>query len=228
MTESNLSSSNNPGVASIIRSLRKLKGMTLKELSESTGMSDGYLSLMERGERPISEENFYKIVADAFGYPRDVVDVTWKKVAGSKTEDQKQASRSIARTKYKVICRGFSYDNYGYLTLMCRWTIGGKIYYWNFYNENIVLNENDPLTGNNNNVSWEFILELLGKKETLVLLDALLNEIAILKDAKLDDSENAMVSDALAHIEDLLDAIETRPEESVQYTSEVKVEDLPF
>lgn len=228
MAES-ISLAHNDAAASVIRSMRKLKGMTLKELSDATELSDGYLSLMERGERPISEENFFKIMSGAFGYQNDVVRATWNKVGSSRTEDQKNASRSIARTRYKVICRGFTNDNYGELLLRCRWTIEGKIFYWNFFQEENNLVESDPLTNNNVRSTWEYILNFLGKKETLVLLDALLNEIAVLKDnSGHSEVENDMISASLAHIEDLLDAIETKPEDVVQYTNEVKVEDLPF
>jgi len=49
-----------------IRALRNERGLTLKELSEMTGLSAGFLSLIERGSSSLAITSLKKI-ADAFG-----------------------------------------------------------------------------------------------------------------------------------------------------------------
>lgn len=49
-----------------IKSMRKARGLTLRELAESAGTSAGYLSRVERGER-IPTDRWMESIIRAFG-----------------------------------------------------------------------------------------------------------------------------------------------------------------
>lgn len=57
-----------PGVGADIRRLRRLKGMTIKELAAATGRSVGFLSQVERGLSDIALRDLQRITA-ALGVP---------------------------------------------------------------------------------------------------------------------------------------------------------------
>jgi len=53
-------------VAKVVKELRTSKGIAQSELAESIGTSRPYMSLMERGRRPISLDTL-ELIADALG-----------------------------------------------------------------------------------------------------------------------------------------------------------------
>lgn len=71
-----------------IRYIRKSKDLTQQTLSELTGLQLSYISDVERGERNISLETFYKITAALDVPPTDIFKFTSTEVVNELVEKQ--------------------------------------------------------------------------------------------------------------------------------------------
>lgn len=219
-----------PVAAKILKETRRVKGITLKDLSEKTGLSEGYLSLLERTERPMNKKNFFKIFKLGFQYEYELLDKLWKQIIEGQNDQGNIANKTIASSKYRVRSLGFSVfndpvDEVSIWYITCRWTLSGRIYIWQFNENNINhLRQKNPLTSEENSANWQQIYQILGKLETLSLLEAISSEVIKLRDDVENERQKEVLDYALPEIEDVRDALESVPPAE----TEIKPEDLPF
>lgn len=218
-----------PIAAQIIKETRQVKGMTLKDLSEKTQLSEGYLSLIEREQRPLSRENFLKIFEAGFAYGSEPTDNLWRKLLLS-AGDENIAIRTIASSKYRVRCLGFERihdeeNEQSYSIITTRWTVSGRIYIWKFYEgrTNSLIQKN-PLTSEEHRSNWEAIYNTLGQGETLALLEAIVGELKKIYEEAESEREHNLFNYALPEIEDIRDALESLPENN----QSARMMDIPF
>lgn len=194
----------------LIKNLRTYKKMTLREVAEKTGINDGYLSLLENNKRSFNEENFYKIMI-VLGASEIAIKRLWTEYIEEQNPDKQIAAKSLASKKYKVVSRGFDFENnydVQFLVLTIRWVINGKIYLWKIvkdtYNQ---VSIKDPLNNTTHDTNWITIVKELKRDESLLLFDAILNELE--KEISEDKAQNAVIYQATQEIEDLRDSVET-------------------
>jgi transcriptional regulator with XRE-family HTH domain len=190
-----------------IRQLRIEQDKTLKDIAGRTGLNDGYISFLENGKRPISEENFMKIMVQGLDLEEDSARYVWNEYMKQQNPNKQLAAKNIASKKYKVISRGFNLVEDD-VCLTLRWVIDGRIYLWHAFDTGrTYLNVNDPLAGTNVEGSWSEIFSTLGKEETLLLFSAILDELE--KEVPDGSYQTAARDKAKNDIEDLHDSVET-------------------
>lgn len=223
-----------PVAAEILKKTRSVKGITLKDLSEKTGLSEGYLSLLERVQRPMSKKNFSKIFQLGFLYTVERVDELWEEIVKN-TDGQKNIElKTLASSKFRVRNLGFNHwsddeDGSSGYYITCRWTILGKIYSWTFHDDKTnYLHIKNPLTSEQSKTIWQQVYNQLGRSDALGLLEAIYDEIVKSYDDVEKEREREILDYAVPEIEDIRDAIESMPIPDIKYASDIKVEDLPF
>jgi len=194
-----------------IRQLRIEQDKTLKELAELTQLNDGYISLLENNKRSMNEENFLKLMIVGLGVDETSAKGIWSEYIEQQNPDKKSAAKNLASRQYKVMTRGFETDQYyrqEIYVLTIRWVINGKIYLWRIAEDKYkTLNTRDPLISVTEPGQWSVILDLIGKDDTLLLFEVILDELG--KEEAIHPGEQISINEARKEIQDLRDSVET-------------------